>query len=394
MTAKTKPVIKSLRIQNLLSFGENGAEVELEPLNVLIGPNGSGKSNFIEVLGLLQSAPTDLAEPIRNSGGISDWLWKGSTDIPTAKIEVLASIPSVPRSIRYQLSFTRLKSQVDITDERIENESPSPGENRPYFYFGYERGRPMLNVKAEHRYLSREEIDPQKSVLSQRKDLDQYPEVTRLGQLFDSFKLYRNWQFGVESDVRDLYGAELRNDFLEEDLSNLALMLNKLHADPRIKPELLRYLSMFYADAIDIVTVVESSLIDIRLEEKNRITTPLSRLSDGTLRWLAMLTILLNPSPPHLVCIEEPELGLHPDIVRPLAKLLVEASQRMQLVVTTHSDALVDELTETPEAVIVCEKESGSTTLKRLKQQELSEWLKEYTLGELWHKGQIGGTRW
>ena len=77
MTVKTKPVIKSLRIQNLLSFGENGAEVELEPLNVLIGPNGSGKSNFIEVLGLLQSAPTDLAEPIRNTGGISDWLWKG-----------------------------------------------------------------------------------------------------------------------------------------------------------------------------------------------------------------------------------------------------------------------------------------------------------------------------
>ena len=85
---------------------------------------------------------------------------------------------------------------------------------------------------------------------------------------------------------------------------------------------------------------------------------------------------------------------MHPDVIRPLAKLLIEASERMQLVVTTHSDALVEELTETPEAVIVCEKESGSTTLRRLRKQELSEWLEDYTLGELWHKGEIGGTRW
>ena len=66
----------------------------------------------------------------------------------------------------------------------------------------------------------------------------------------------------------------------------------------------------------------------------------------------------------------------------------------MQLVVTTHSDVLVDELTETPEAVIVCEKELGSTTMKRLKRGQLSTWLEKYTLGDLWHKGQIGGTRW
>jgi predicted ATPase len=66
----------------------------------------------------------------------------------------------------------------------------------------------------------------------------------------------------------------------------------------------------------------------------------------------------------------------------------------MQLIVTTHSDTLVDELTETPEAVLVCEKDAGSTTVNRLDQKELSRWLKQYTLGELWHKGQIGGTRW
>jgi predicted ATPase len=103
---------------------------------------------------------------------------------------------------------------------------------------------------------------------------------------------------------------------------------------------------------------------------------------------------MLHPAPPPLVCIEEPELGIHPDMIRPLAKLLLDASQRMQLVVTTHSDALVDELTETPEFVIVCEKVDDSTTLKRYGRKELSSWLERYTLGELWQKGEIGGNRW
>jgi len=86
------------------------------------------------------------------------------------------------------------------------------------------------------------------------------------------------------------------------------------------------------------------------------------RLSDGTLRWLSLLTILLHPDPPPLVCIEEPELGLHPDMIQPLAKLLLSASERMQLIVTTHSDGLVDELSGNPSAVIVCEKRNASSS--------------------------------
>jgi predicted ATPase len=171
-------------------------------------------------------------------------------------------------------------------------------------------------------------------------------------------------------------------------------MLSRLMAIPAVKPELLRYLRTFYSDAEDIATPPVGGQIELRLEERSKFSISAKRLSDGTLRWLALLAILLHPSPPPLVCLEEPELGLHPDVIRPLAKLLVQASERMQLIVTTHSDALVDELTETPEAVIVCEKDAGSTTLKRLERTELSKWLKQYTLGELWHKGQIGGTRW
>jgi predicted ATPase len=94
------------------------------------------------------------------------------------------------------------------------------------------------------------------------------------------------------------------------------------------------------------------------------------------------------------VCIEEPELGLHPDMIHELGKLLIDASTRMQLIITTHSDRLVEEFTERPEAVVVCEKINGASTFKRLDASQLSSWLQEYSLGQLWTKGQLGGTRW
>ena len=122
---------------------------------------------------------------------------------------------------------------------------------------------------------------------------------------------------------------------------------------------------------------------------------PATRLSDGTVRYLCLLAVLCHPAPPPLVCLEEPELGLHPDLLPGLADLLVEASHRMQLIVTTHSDALVDGLTKVPEAVIVCEKRNRSTVMGRRTSDELAKWLKEdYGLGQLWRSGEIGGNRW
>jgi predicted ATPase len=390
----TRNALKSLQIKNLLSFGDNSPEVELGPLNVLIGPNGSGKSNLIEIVALLQSTPKDFAAMIGESGGISEFLWKGKSDSQTATLQVIANPPGINRTIRYHLSFIRLGAQLKITDERIENERPDYGYEKPYLYFSFNGGRPMFNIAGAERYLQHEEIDVQKSILSQRQDPDQYPEVTYLGRLFGSFRLYRNWEFGPDSDVRNLYGSELKNDFLDEDISNLGLMLNRLRADSRAKSELLRYLKMFYQGAEDILTPIQGGLVDVRVEEENGIAIPATRLSDGTLRWLSLLTILLHPDPPPLVCIEEPELGLHPDMIRPLVKLLVSASERMQLIVTTHSDALVDGLSDTPRSVIVCEKHDGSTGLKHLDAKELSEWLNRYTLGQLWRTGEIGGNRW
>jgi len=85
---------------------------------------------------------------------------------------------------------------------------------------------------------------------------------------------------------------------------------------------------------------------------------------------------------------------MHPDIIGTIAELLVEASQRTQLIVTTHSDLLISKLTDIPEAVVVCDRTSKGTTLTRLDAEDMEGWLKDYSLGEIWLKGAIGGTRW
>lgn len=121
---------------------------------------------------------------------------------------------------------------------------------------------------------------------------------------------------------------------------------------------------------------------------------PATWLSDGTFRYLCLLAVLCHPAPPPMMCLEEPETGPHPDLLPRLAELLVEASERMQLIVTTHSDGPVDALSGTPESVVVCEQEDGSTRMRRLEQPALAEWLKDYSLGWLWRSGEMGGNRW
>ena len=139
--------------------------------------------------------------------------------------------------------------------------------------------------------------------------------------------------------------------------------------------------------------VVNSGSVQIFFTEEDT-SIPATRLSDGALRYLCLLAILYNPNPPPVVCLEEPELGLHPDIVAGLAKHLRAASERMQLIVTTHSDILIDALSDTPESIVVFENNDGATRMNRLDAGELNEWLEDYRLGQLWTSGQIGGTRW
>ncbi|MBL8292127.1 MAG: AAA family ATPase [Bryobacterales bacterium] len=394
-----KRFLRTMRVRNVLSFGPESSEFELQSLNVLIGPNGSGKSNLIEAIALLQAAPGNLLEPIQTGGGINEWLWKGSESTPVAEIEATVSYAQGKVPLRHRLSLTMVGQRAELVDEAIENEQGGGADAN--FYYRYRRGWPILSARTSVDPLERTYKQPEprawpqdQSVLSQRRDPDQYPEVTYLGYLYAAFKLFREWGLGRNTQPRKPQPTDLPSDFLREDAANLALVLNDLE-NRGLSRSLVERLKEADETIEGFSTKVLGGTIQLFLRYSGlRSPVPATRLSDGTIRYLCLLAVLCHPSPPPLVCLEEPEAGLHPDLLPGIADLLIEASHRMQLVVTTHSDTLVDGLTSVPEAVVVCEKRGASTRMIRKTSNELSEWLKDYGLGHLWRRGHIGGNRW
>ncbi len=393
-----EPLLVELVLRNLLSFGPDTKPIPLRSLNVLIGPNGSGKSNLLEAISLLRSAPKDLSAPVKEAGGVSDWLWKGAKS-PTATIEAVIRNPERSKMpIRHSFSFVEHGKRFEVTAERIENRDAYNGYPDPYFYYRTDQGHIRLKEKAqyeteegEERQLPREAINPEESVLSQLRDPERYPILSHLADTYARFRLYREWTFGRYTAPRQAQKADLPKEYLLESYENLALVLNYLRR--HVRQELVGALSSLYPEIKDFDIDIDGGWVQLLMAEREY-SIPATRLSDGTLRYLCLLAILCHPDPPPLVCLEEPELGLHPDVLPDLAKLMLSASERCQLIVTTHSDILVYALTETPESVIVCEKQDGRTRIQRLDSKELAKWLDRYRLGELWLKGEIGGMRW
>jgi predicted ATPase len=400
-----KRFLRTIRVRNVLSFGPESPELELQALNVLIGPNGSGKSNLIEAVAILQAAPGNLLDPIQSSGGgIGEWLWKGSERSPVAEIDATVVYPQGKMPLRHRLSLTMVEQRAELVDEAIENERPDrKSDHDVYFYYRYQHGRPVLNVRTNpdsdgriRRELKPEDLLVNQSVLSQRKDPDRYPELTYLGNEYARCKLFREWNLGRNTKPRRPQATDLVSDFLQEDAANLALVLNDLeHRSGGLRRTLVEKLKDADGSIEDFSTKVQGGTIQLFLHYQGlRSPVPATRLSDGTIRYFCLLAVLCHPEPPPLICLEEPELGLHPDLLPGLADLLVDASHRMQLIVTTHSDTLVDGLSKVPEAVVVCEKGNASTEMCRKTSGELAKWLKDYGLGQLWRRGEIGGNRW
>ena len=400
-----KRFLRTIRLENILSYGPDSTEFELLPLNVLIGPNASGKSNLIEALSLLEAAPQNLQRPIQVGGGTREWLWKGVETYPVAVLEATMNNPQNIIPIEYQLSFTGNGfGRFALQDERIEN-SGSPKKNeKPNFYYRYQEGSPVLNARVPTKGRAgfkwqeiniEEHLSHEQSVLSQIRDPEIYPELFYLANQFQEIAFYRDWDFGHYSSPRNGLPIDIPSYYLREDASNLGLVLANLISQPNTQQKILDHLKNFYPQAENLVTSIEGGTVQINLYEKDlQHPVPLTRLSDGTLRYLSLLTILCHPDPPPVTCIEEPELGLHPDIIPEVAKLLIDASARSQIITTTHSDILVDALTEIPESIIVCEKLETSTQLKRLEPEKLKHWLEDYRLGDLWISGKLGGNRW
>jgi len=404
-----KRLLHSLQLNNFLSYGPQGIDLMLEPLNILIGQNASGKSNLIQAIELLRATPTNLSIPIIQGGGVEEWIYKGGNE-PSGSFEAFVSAhvdyPERKGALEHWLSFTSSNGRLYVADERINIASSGYQPNLPKIYYDH---RNDLSVAASQKLIRHEDaytvtedwesriltgIKSDQSVLSQRNDPDSYPALNYLSEQYRDIKIYRGFNFDGPNSMRRAQQPDLPTDFLEEDGRNLGLILNDLQYRGALDT-IVEKLKAVYEDVESISVRVAGGTVQTFLRERGMSSPiPAARLSDGTLRYLCLLAILYHPAPPPLICLEEPEVGLHPDLISGLAKMLKEASQRTQLIVTTHSDLLVSKFSDTPEAVVVCERTPGGTTLQRLDAKKLEYWLEEYSLGEVWLKGGIGGTRW
>lgn len=368
---EAKIPFQKITLQNFLSYGSCGKEIELQALNVLIGPNGSGKSNFIEAFKILKAIPSNLMAPIRQGGGVNEFLWKGVKDnIPTAKLEVI--LDNAGQDFTYQLQFTSVNQQFEILTEVIA----------------------QIEITKEYRLASNQSVIAKglnpKAPGVQGLFVNQ--EQFYLKNQFSEIGLYRNWHLGQGSELRKPQQTDLPEHPLEEDGSNIGLVLNNLQYQLPSQ-QILEQFQKFYPNAEELNIKIYGNTIQIFIREKG-LNQPIAapRLSDGTLHYLFLMALLLDPNPPPLLCIEEPELGLHPDILPTIAEMLIDASQRTQLIVTTHSDILISALP--PESVLVCERDEKGSHLHRLNTSELKQWLENYTVGDLWLMGEIGGRQW
>lgn len=389
---KGMAMVKSISIDNLLSFGDI-TEFQLGKLNILVGPNGSGKSNLIDCIRLLRNSSLDIQSTFLESS-ISNWIYKGNNK-STSLISIIFEGISQDFFVKHDISLTPSPQFNALLEERVT--SFESAENTEYFVGSYRTNASLIHSTTAGRRRSRDlgnNYDSSQSILSQVRDMEQYPEITRLSNFYSSLRIYSDWTFGRRSNLRNPSNIHSSTNSLSESMDNLALVLSQSinsETHERIRG-LLYELKESYLDYNSTISfgrvgleIIESSLNS---------NVPAQRLSDGTLRFLALAAILLQSSPPPLICLEEPELGMHPDMIRIVGKMIIDASEKTQIIVSTHSDILISSLQYNFDKLFAFDSGSEGTQIRSFSRSEYESWSFSNDLGDLWTSGELGGNRW
>ena len=369
MISKKNPIDR-LTIKGYISI-RTLSEFKLNNLNILIGANGTGKSNFISYFKMLREiAEQRLQIWTTKQGGSSRLLHCGPKE--TRKIETKIRFglcgyeftlsPTVGESLVFSQQYCALFSALD-SNELIQ------GLGIP--------GGPESNLEL---YMS----DPV---------VGKY-----FNQVYPSILGWRIFHFHDTSETAGMKRlCSLHdNDYLRPDASNLAAYLHHLkkeHKDTYNQIRKTVALAIpFFDDFVLKPTQLESGEEQIRLlwrQKGSDYALWSSQLSDGSIRFICLVTALMLPDPPSTIIIDEPELGLHPYAIVLLGSLIRAASKRMQVIVSTQSVPLLNEFTI--DDLIVVERKDGASTFKRLDEEEFKSWLEDYSVGELWEKNILGG---
>ena len=344
-------------------------ELKLGPVNVLIGPNGSGKSNFIDVFSFLHAIRLGhLQVYVKRVGGAERILHFGSR---------------TTGSLTVHLSFENQRNQYEIRLHATEADDLFPGGETVFFWDRTRYNRPYENPlygRGGEAGIS----GPYSSGI---------PRYVQ--SCLDSWRIYHFHDTSSASPMRKT--AEVGNNrFLRENGSNLAAFLYFLRLKHETEYNLIRRTVQLVAPFFDdflLQPMAENEDL-IRLEWIHKGTDAYfnaSSFSDGTLRFIALATLLLQPESlrPSVILMDEPELGLHPYAITLLASLVKHASVSTQAILATQSPILLNHFH--PEDVLVADRVEGQTRFNRLKGEDLRDWLEDYSLGQLWEKNEFGG---
>lgn len=357
MTPITKLTIRGFKsIQNLNEF-------ELGNLNVLIGANGSGKSNLISWFEMMKEL-TDhrLQNWIGKQGGANRILFGGVKVTKSLDSEIFAD------SLFYGFTLEpNNQGGMFFSNERCKI-PPREGNNSSSF---------------------------PESVEVDREFDEGLPEDWQITRFFDNWQIYHFHDTTSTSGMVQEHALH-DNEYLRPNAENIASFLYRIQQESREAYQRIRKIVRLAAPFFDDFDLKvnkmgsgEEQVLMCWTQKDSDYPFHPTQLSDGTLRFICLVTALLQPNPPSTILIDEPELGLHPYALAILGDLLRTASQRMQIIVSTQSVTLVNQFSI--DDLIVVERQNGASTFQRLKEEDFQAWLEEYSTGELWEKNVLGG---
>lgn len=341
---------------------------ELGALNVLIGANGAGKSNFVEFFRLLRAMVEERLQEYMLKHAPADGYFHNGVKV-TKKIEAEMFFGQN----RYAFTLEPAADGKVIISREMTQYLPSQYSN-------------VISNGALESGLVKRKDDPG---LMANHGPNWY-----VWRSVSSWQVYHFHDTSMTAGMRREVGIE-QSMTLEPDASNLAAFLLKLKTENEphygVLRKTIQRIAPYFED-FDLRVSKGEAEDQVRLMWKQKgkqyVFSP-GHFSDGTIRFICLATVLAQPNPPETIVLDEPELGLHPEALSVLGGLMRSASARMQIIVATQSPALLNEFE--PEQVITLDQVDGATRFRRLDPKTLKSWLDEYTLGELWQKGNIRG---
>lgn len=373
-----------------------------DDLNVLIGPNGSGKSNLLRVLELISvSARGQLGKYIQRAGGMDPLVWDGKADgikfvVETSPVEKNRDVDK--DSLTYKMDMGRVGkgSTYRIDYELLGNYyRVEKGEQiEPFKMIERDARNAVVFDENEHSLVAPEEsIIEEESLLSLSSGpFTQNRFIPPFQAYLAGWSVYHDLHVNMDAPIRQPTIAR-HETRVEPDGQNLISVLHTLYTGDRdFKNDINLAMRAAFGDDFD--ELVFPPAADQRIQLRVRWKT-LSReqsaadLSDGTLRFLFLLTVLASPNPAPLIAIDEPETGLHPSMLPIVAEYAVDASDRTQVILTTHSPQLLDAFKDVVPKTTVVKWAEGETVLQNVGGEQLARWLKKYSLGSLFRSGEL-----